>query len=140
MPTRNQFAAQAKAAWTSLAPTATAALPDPDAFFDELGQAAEDAWADLWPTLVGPDTPGEATTHKIGRINAAQAAAAEIIAADYLQPSPDHIEDPDADEPDRLAQVLREGREAVRDDDYDGPDLADGILMPDTIDPRLELL
>lgn len=139
MPTRTQFAAQAKAAWTSLSPTATAALPDPDTFFDELGQSAEDAWADLWPTLVGPDTPGEDTMHKIGRIKAAQAAAAEIIAADYLQPSPDHIEDPD-DEPDQLAQALHEGREAVRDDDYDGPDLSVGVLMPDAVDPRIELL
>jgi len=99
----NRFGRQAQLAWRELAPTAYAAINDAENHFTQLGEQAEQAWADLWPQLAGPDIPGESMTDKVGRLNAARLAAEEMIGADWLTPSADEQEPDDGDEPHPLA-------------------------------------
>jgi len=102
----NRFGRQAQHAWQTLAPTAYAAIENPEQHFTELGEAAEAEWADLWPNLAGPDVPDESYTDKIGRLNNARARAEEIIRADWLTPADVDCEPDDGDEPHPLTVEL----------------------------------
>jgi len=80
------------AAWQELAPTALARMENPEAFFEEVGIQAEQAWIDLTLQLAGTDTPGEAYFEKVGRIEAAKMQARELVNRDWCTPLQEEIE------------------------------------------------
>ena len=88
----NRFGRQAMAAWQELAPTALAQVENPEAFFEEVGIQAEQAWIDLTLQLAGTDTPGEAYFEKVGRIEAAKMQARELVNRDWCRPPQETIE------------------------------------------------
>lgn len=104
----NRFGRFALEAWRTQAPSAFAALTNPEAHFAQLGEDAESAWAQLWPEMVGPDTAGEDMMHKAGRINNARLSAEEQIRADMLEPPEELIEDNDG--PDEYGVLYLETR------------------------------
>lgn len=85
----NRFARQAQIAYNEYAPERVDQLDDPVAFFTQLGRDAEEAWANLWPTMLpprsNPDGDGD-TAVEVGRVRAAQQAAEEIIIAEWCVP------------------------------------------------------
>lgn len=101
----NRFGRAAESAWRTLAPSAYEAIPDPRAHFSALGIEAVRQWADLWPQLLEPDTPGEDFQTKVGRIENAKLRAEEILRAELLTPPPEVQASEPEDEPDPLAEV-----------------------------------
>lgn len=92
----NAYGKFAQDTWKMLAPSQYALIPDPEAWFTDLGKQAETAVVDLMMQLEGPDIKGETYLGKVGRINAAKRQAEEIIRAEMLTPQPeDQEEDPE---------------------------------------------
>lgn len=91
----NRYGRWAWEAWRVLAPTALSEIPDPSRHFSQLGELAAAQVADLTRQLAGPDEPGEPYLEKVGRLNAAQSQAEEIVRSDLLTPPTEEIEDLD---------------------------------------------
>lgn len=85
----NKYGAQAMQMWQELAPTALAAVDDPNQHFSTLGQEALEQVTSLTIELSGPDVAGETYFEKIGRIENAKLRAEEIVRADLLIPPPE---------------------------------------------------
>lgn len=88
----NTYGKFAQDTWKMLAPSQYALIPDPEAWFTDLGKQAETAVVDLMMQLEGPDIKGETYLEKVGRINAAKRQAEEIIRAEMLTPQPEDQE------------------------------------------------
>jgi hypothetical protein len=113
----NRFGRFALEAWSELAPSVLSQIPDPNKHFSELGEEAESQWADLWPQLAGPDSPGEDFFVKAGRIEAAKLQAEEMIREELLTPPVDEQDLDDGDGPGPLADVIQAWREVAEDGD-----------------------
>lgn len=85
----NKYGAQAMQMWQELAPTALAALDDPNRHFLMLGEEALEQVTSLTIELSGPDVAGETYFQKIGRIENAKLRAEEMVRADLLIPPPE---------------------------------------------------
>lgn len=96
----NTYGKFAQDTWKMLAPSQYALIPDPEAWFSDLGKEAETAVVNLMMQLEGPDIKGETYLQKVGRINAAKRQAEEIIRAEMLTPQPEDLEDEKEDEED----------------------------------------
>ncbi|WP_417221204.1 TnpV protein [Arthrobacter sp.] len=94
----NTYGKFAQDTWKTLAPSQYALIPDPEAWFTDLGKQAETAVVDLMMQLEGPDIKGETYLEKVGRINAAKRQAEEIIRAEMLTPQPEDQEAEPEDE------------------------------------------
>lgn len=88
----NEFGRQAMTDWQDMAPTALSQMEDPEAFFLDLGERAQQAWLSLTIELIGPDTPGEVYFTKVGRIQEAKMAARETIVQQWCLPPAELIE------------------------------------------------
>lgn len=94
----NTYGKFAQDTWKTLAPSQYALIPDPEAWFTDLGKQAETAVVDLMMQLEGPDIKGETYLEKVGRINASKRQAEEIIRAEMLTPQPEDQEEEPEDE------------------------------------------
>ncbi|MFV0551365.1 MAG: hypothetical protein ACK5L6_05520 [Anaerorhabdus sp.] len=65
--------------WTRYAPSRVAAIPNPDEFFQTLGQDVHQQVTALTAELAGPDLPEETYLAKVGRLNAARLQAEELV-------------------------------------------------------------
>lgn len=94
----NTYGKFAQDTWKMLAPSQYALIPDPEAWFTDLGKQAETAAVDLMMQLEGPDIKGETYLEKVGRINSAKRQAEEIIRAEMLTPQPESQEEEQEDD------------------------------------------
>lgn len=82
----NHYGTLARNHWTRHAPDRLAALADPDAHFEALGQQIQEQVTALADQLAGPDPAGEDYLTKTGRLNAARRQAEEAVLAELLWP------------------------------------------------------
>lgn len=82
----NQYGQFAQQAWQINAPKQYAEIPDPESWFEELGERAENQVGDLYMQIAGPDPQGETYLEKVGRLNASRMQAEEIVRAQMLTP------------------------------------------------------
>ncbi|WP_031272974.1 hypothetical protein [Kocuria atrinae] len=112
----NTYGRFAQEAWKTTAPTEYALIPDPNQWFESLGEEAAQRVGELMMELAGPDPVGETYLEKVGRLNASKMQAEEIVRAEMLTPDPSVQEEPEEDEEEsgvarRLRIVQRLNRE-----------------------------
>jgi hypothetical protein len=92
----NKYGAQAMRHWQQTDPGRYAQIPDPEAFFTQLGKEAEQEIETLAAAIAGSDRPGESYLEKVGRLNEARfSAQSDVLRELVLIPDP---EDPEIDE------------------------------------------
>ena len=112
----NTYGKFAQEAWRTTAPEEYAQIPDPEAWFEKLGEEATQRVGELMMELAGPDPVGETFLEKWGRLNAAKMQAEEIVRAEMLTPDPSMQEEPEEDEDPEsgMAETLEEMKELNR--------------------------
>lgn len=80
----NRYGAQARDHWSRVAPIRYAALPNPEEFFEVLGEQVQGQVDDLSQTIAGSDPAGETYLEKVGRLTMAQKQAEEIVLSDLV--------------------------------------------------------
>lgn len=112
----NTYGKFAQEAWKTTAPAEYALIPDPQAWFERLGEEASIRVEGLMMQLAGPDPVGETFLEKLGRLNAAKLQAEEIVRAEMLTPEVPVQQEPEEDEESGVAQRLRVVQELNRAD------------------------
>ena len=113
----NTYGKFAQEAWKTTAPAEYALIPDPDQWFEALGEEAAQRVGELMMELAGPDPAGEAYLEKVGRLNASKMQAEEIVRAEMLTPDPSVQQEPEEDEEETgVAQMLRVVEQLNRED------------------------
>ena len=103
----NTYGKFAQEAWRTTAPAEYALIPDPDQWFESLGEEAAQRVGELMMELAGPDPVGETYLEKVGRLNASKMQAEEIVRAEMLTPDPSVQQEPEEDEEETgVAQML----------------------------------
>ncbi len=82
----NKYGRQAQEAWKIASPTRYSQIQNPDEFFTDLGEQAQEQVDELQIKIVGPDPKGEGFLEKLGRLNAARNQAEEIVRYELLSP------------------------------------------------------
>lgn len=120
----SDYAAIAKTNWKRLTPSQYEALENPEAFFQNLADQAEEQINQLQLSLQGQDSPSEDFLAKWGRLNAAKQQAEEIVISEVLTPPRDQwetdLETEEDESPDptwtainqRIAQLDQEATQA----------------------------
>ncbi|MEX5274057.1 TnpV protein [Kocuria sp. CPCC 205235] len=105
----NTYGKFAQEAWRTTAPEEYALIPDPEAWFERLGEEATQRVGDLMMELAGPDPVGETYLEKVGRLNASKMQAEEIVRAEMLTPeqSVQQESEEEDEEETGVAQMLR---------------------------------
>lgn len=80
----NQYGRQAMQFWADRIPDRLAALPDPEQYFQSLGDEIENQVIDLSMQLQGQDPSGEEYLGKVGRLMNARRRAEEIVMAQLV--------------------------------------------------------
>lgn len=117
----NKYGKHAQETWKKLAPTQYNLIPDPEAHFTMLGEEAENSVGELSVQIAGPDPKDETYLQKVGRLNAAQMQAEEIVRAEMLTPQEQDLEDEEEDledEPSPISidlEFMREFRPMLRE-------------------------
>ena len=113
----NTYGKFAQEAWRTTAPEEYAQIPDPDAWFERLGEEATQRVGELMMELAGPDPVGETYLEKVGRLNASKMQAEEIVRAEMLTPDPSVQQEPEEDEEESgVARMLQAIQESNRED------------------------
>ena len=113
----NTYGKFAQEAWRTTAPAEYALIPDPEAWFEQLGEEAAQRVGELMMELAGPDPVGETYLEKVGRLNAVKMQAEEIVRAEMLTPDPSVQEEPEEDEEESgVARRLRIVQQLNRED------------------------
>ncbi|WJZ68604.1 TnpV protein [Kocuria rosea] len=114
----NKYGKFAQEAWKATAPAEYALIPDPQAWFESLGEEASIRVDDLMRQLAGPDPVGETFLEKLGRLNASKMQAEEIVRAEMLTPDPSVQEENEEDEDPEsgMGRMLRIMQELNRED------------------------
>lgn len=108
----NTYGKFAQNAWKTLAPSQYESIVDPETWFTNLGQEAENSVDSLQVQIAGHDTPGETYLEKVGRLTGAKMQAEEIVRAEMLTPQPEDLEEEqDEDEMSTTAIVLEHLKE-----------------------------
>jgi hypothetical protein len=90
----NRYGRQAMRHWREVDPDRYAAVPDPEAFFTDLGEEVMQQIETRARALEGTDRPGESYLEKVGRLQMARfMAESEVLRELVLIPAPE-----DADE------------------------------------------
>ncbi|MGO1407971.1 MAG: hypothetical protein ACTHV2_06195 [Brachybacterium sp.] len=109
--------------WTQYAPSRVAALPNPDEFFQTLGQEVHQQVTALTAELAGQDLPEETYLTKVGRLNAARLQAEELVLQELVwitSPETTPDEDREAWELDRISDSwLASWAERIQDSPED---------------------
>ena len=106
----NKYGRQAQEAWKTASPTQYSQIQNPDEFFTNLGEQAQEQVDELQIKLAGPDPKGEGYLEKVGRLNAARNQAEEIVRYELL--SPPETEDEDENVNPELQRYLNSMAEA----------------------------
>ena len=113
----NTYGKFAQEAWKTTAPAEYALIPDPDQWFEALGEEATQRVGELMMELAGPDPVGETYLEKVGRLNASKMQAEEIVRAEMLTPDPSVQQEPEEDEEESgVTQMLRVVEQINRED------------------------
>lgn len=113
----NTYGKFAQEAWKTTAPAEYALIPDPDQWFEALGEEAAQRVGELMMELAGPDPMGETYLEKVGRLNASKMQAEEIVRAEMLTPDPSVQQEPEEDEEESgVTQMLRVVEQINRED------------------------
>ena len=113
----NTYGKFAQEAWKMTAPAEYALIPDPNQWFEALGEEAAQRVGELMMELAGPDPVGETYLEKVGRLNASKMQAEEIVRAEMLTPDPSVQQEPEEDEEETgVAQMLRVVEQLNRED------------------------
>ena len=114
----NTYGKFAQEAWKTTAPAEYALIPDPDQWFESLGEEAAQRVGELMMELAGSDPVGESYLEKVGRLNAAKMQAEEIVRAEMLTPDPSVQEEPEEEDEEEsgVAQMLRVVEQLNRED------------------------
>ncbi|MEX3509994.1 TnpV protein [Kocuria carniphila] len=113
----NTYGKFAQETWKMTAPAEYALIPDPQAWFEQLGEEAAEQVGELMMALAGPDRKGETYLEKVGRLNASKMQAEEIVRAEMLTPDPSVQEEPEEDEEESgVARMLRVVQQLNRED------------------------
>lgn len=80
----NQYGTIAQRHWRTYAPTRVAALPDPTAFFTELGLQVQAQVSDLAARMAGTDSSAETYWEKVARLQTARRTAEEVVMAQLM--------------------------------------------------------
>lgn len=84
----NRYGRMAMEHWKKFCPQNFARIPDPETFFQKLGEEVEAQIIHLASSLAGKDEPGEGYMEKLGRLNMARAnAESQILREMVLLPS-----------------------------------------------------
>lgn len=111
----NTYGKFAQETWKTTAPAEYALIPDPDQWFEQLGEEAAEQVGELMMQLAGPDRKGETYLEKVGRLNASKMQAEEIVRAQMLTPDPSVQEEPQEEDPESgTAETLAEMKELDR--------------------------
>lgn len=111
----NTYGKFAQEAWKTTAPAEYALIPDPNQWFESLGEEAAQRVGELMMELAGPDPVGETYLEKVGRLNASKMQAEEIVRAEMLTPDPSVQEEPEEDQEESgMAETLEEMKELNR--------------------------
>lgn len=111
----NTYGKFAQETWKMTAPAEYAQIPDPDRWFEALGEEAAEQVGELMMQLAGPDPVGETYLEKVGRLNAAKTQAEEIVRAEMLSPDPSVQEEPQEEDPESgTVETLAEMKELDR--------------------------
>lgn len=95
----NTYGKFAQNAWKTLAPSQYELIVDPETWFTNLGEEAENSVDSLSVQIAGHDTPGETYLEKVGRLTSAKMQAEEIVRSEMLTPQPEDLEEePDENE------------------------------------------
>jgi hypothetical protein len=95
----NRYGLIAQRYWTTYLPARTAALPNREAFFTELGDEIQEMVLSMEDDLAGPDVPDEEFLAKVGRLRygrmrAEEMALAEMVYSQTPEPGTEHLEPP----------------------------------------------
>lgn len=105
--------------WTRYASARVTALPNPDEFFQTLGQEVHHQVTALTVQLAGPDVPEESYLEKVGRLSAARLQAEELVLTELVwitSPETTPVEDREAWEADRTSDTwLASWAERIQD-------------------------
>ena len=114
----NTYGKFAQEAWKTTAPSEYALIPDPDQWFEQLGEEASIRVEDLTTALAGPDPVGESFLEKWGRLSASKMQAEEIVRAEMLTPDPSVQEEPEEEDEEEsgVARMLQAIQESNRED------------------------
>ncbi|MEW1920739.1 TnpV protein [Pseudarthrobacter oxydans] len=95
----NKYGRQAQEAWKAASPTRYNQIQNPEDFFTNLGEEAQEQVDELLPKIAGPDPKGEGYLEKVGRLNAAKNQAEEIVRYDLLSPPETEDEEDEYENP-----------------------------------------
>ncbi len=113
----NTYGKFAQEAWKTTAPAEYALIPDPDQWFEALGEEAAQRVGELMMELAGPDPAGETYLEKVGRLNASKMQAEEIVRTEMLTPEQSVQQEPEEDEEESgVARRLRIVQQLNRED------------------------
>ncbi|WP_445517308.1 hypothetical protein [Streptomyces sp. NEAU-174] len=87
----NRYGMEARAYWKRWLPKRYAALPDPIAFFTNLGEQAEQQVGDLWDQLILKDEAPAAESHeqRVGRLGLLKAQAEYEVLGELVRLTPE---------------------------------------------------
>lgn len=80
----SRYGAQAQAHWTRWRPRQLAQIPDPEAFFADLGEQVEQLVDQVASDLAGQDVSGESYLAKVGRLRMARFDAEAQVLRDLV--------------------------------------------------------
>ncbi|MFJ4210726.1 TnpV protein [Paenarthrobacter sp. NPDC089675] len=95
----NKYGRQAQEAWKAASPTRYSQILNPEEFFTNLGEQAQEQVDELQIRLAGPDPQGEGYLEKVGRLNAARNQAEEIVRYELLSPPETEDEEDEYENP-----------------------------------------
>ncbi len=87
-----EYASRARSYYRDFLPGRYQQIPNPEHFFNDLGQRIEDQVQTAERQLAGPDSPGEGFLQKVGRLNMARLRAAELVMAQEVYSIPPETE------------------------------------------------
>lgn len=94
----NQYGLLARDHWIKVAPLRYAALPNPEEYFEDLGEQVQSQVDDLSQRTAGQDPVGETYLEKVGRLTMAKRQAEEIVLADLVWINPEISADGEREE------------------------------------------
>ena len=94
----NKYGLIAQDHWKTAAPNRYADLPNPEQYFEELGEQMLSQVDGLSVQLAGPDPAGETYLEKVGRLTMAKRQAEEIVLADLVWITPELSADEEREE------------------------------------------
>ena len=94
----NRYAQTALTYYQEFLPTRYSQIEDPESFFQDLGQQIQSQVVALTPQIAGADPDRETYLEKVGRLNAAQRQAEEIVLKDLVYSQAPENEPEDLDE------------------------------------------